>query len=166
MTFFNTHSDSLGIRYEEKKLKVGTYEYFGLTLETTPIRTKFALCYKVESKSKFSRDTSMIFTVFDENLKESNNKLATIELDVAAHNTWQGVVNGNWPNTKNPLKVVGKLSRDSHNSHYLPIEVTELSHLKGNDDYSECIAREESTGQSCKSIFHPNSYKYENKFVS
>ena len=147
-------------------LKVGTYEYFGLTLETTPIRTKFALCYKVESKSKFSHDTSMIFTVFDEQVKISNNKLATIELDVAAHNTWQGVINGNWPNTKNPLKVVGQFSRDSHNSHYLPIEVSEISHLKGNGNYSECIAQKEYAGQSCKSIFHPNSYKHENKFVS
>ena len=147
-------------------LKVGTYEYFGLTLETTPIRTKFASCYKVESKSKFSHDTSMIFTVFDEQVKISNNKLATIELDVAAHNTWQGVINGNWPNTKNPLKVVGKFSRDSHNSYYVPIEVTEISHLKGNGNYSECIAQKEYAGQSCKSIFHPNSYKHENKFVS
>ena len=167
MTCFNINSESLGIRYKSQKLKVGTYEYFGMTLETTPIRTKFALSYKVESKSKFSRDTSMIFTVFDENLKESNNKLATIELDVAAHNTWQGVINGDWPNTKNPLKVVGKFSRDGeHNIYYVPIEETERSHLKGIDDYSQCIDQKDSIGQSCKSIFHPNSYKYENKSVS
>ena len=83
----------------------------------------------------------MIFTVFDKNLKKSNNKLAAIELNVAAHNTWQGVINGNWPNTKNPLKVVGKFSKDSHNSYYVPIEVTEISHLKGNGNYSECIEK-------------------------
>ena len=164
MTCFNIHSESP--KYDSKRLKVGTYEYFGLTIETTPIRTKYALCYKVESKSKFSHGTSMIFTVFDKNLKKSNNKLAAIELNVAAHNTWQGVINGNWPNTKNPLKVVGKFSKDSHNSYYVPIEVTEISHLKGKGNYSECIAQKEYAGQSCKSIFHPNSYKYENKFVS
>ena len=150
-----------------RSLKVGTHEYFGQTIETTPIRTTFASCYKVESRSKLGYDTAMIFFVHDKTKKISNDTLEGIKLYVAANNTWQGVIYGAWPNTKNPLKVVGKFSRDGeHNIYYVPIEETERSHLKGIDDYSQCIDQKDSIGQSCKSIFHPNSYKYENKSVS
>ena len=146
-------------------MKVGTHEYFGQTIETTPIRTTFALCYKVESKSKFVDDTAMIFLVYDDN-DDKIDKLKSIKLYVAANNTWQGVIYGTWPTTKNPLKVIGKFLKDSNNLYNVPIEVTERSHLKGYGNYSECVNQIESIGQSCKSIFHPNSYRYENRFVS
>ena len=156
----------LSLHFEDfRTLKVGTHEYFGQTIETTPIRTTFALCYNVESKSKLDYDTALIFFVYDQNTKM--DKLKSIKLYVAANNTWQGVIYGAWPNTKNPLKVVGEFSKDGeHNMYYVPIEETERSHLKGIDDYSQCIDQKDSIGQSCKSIFHPNSYKYENKSVS
>ena len=148
-------------------MEVGTFEYFGQTIETTPIRTTFALCYKVESKSKFDDDTAMIFLVYDQKDNYVDiDKLKSIKLYVAANNTWQGVIYGTWPNTKNPLKVIGKFLKDSNNLYSVPIEVTERRHLKGYGNYSECVDQNESIGQSCKSIFHPNSYKYENKFVS
>ena len=161
---FNSNNLFLRSTRDFKLLKVGTHEYFGLTIETTPIRTMFALCYKVESKSKLGYDTSMIFSVPNQNREVSkNDKLESIKLYVAANNTWQGVIFREWPNTKNPLKVIGKFSSDSHNFYYVPIEVTERSHLKGNVDYSQCIDQKEFIGESCKSIFHPNSYKYEDK---
>ena len=152
-----------------RSLKVGTHEYFGQTIETTPIRTTFALCYKVKSKSKFDDDTALMFWVSDQVGKKTNDKIdkfKSIKLYVAANNTWQGVIYGKWPNTKNPQKVIGTFSTNSHNSYFVPVEVTERSHLRGNGNYSQCIDQNESVGQSCKSIFHPNSYKYENKFVS
>ena len=145
-----------------RSLKIGTHEYFGQTIETTPIRTTFASCYKVESKSKFGYDTAMMF--FVKYRTTTNDTLESIKLYVAANNTWQGVIYGAWP-TKNPLRITGKIGRDSLNSYFMPIEVTERSHLKGNGNYSQCIDEKESIGLSCKSIFHPNSYKYENKFV-
>ena len=124
-----------------------------------------AICYKVESMSKFNHDTAMMFIIHYPTRNLSDDKLESINLYVAANNTWQGAIYGTWPNTKNPLKVVGKISKESHNVYYVPIEVTEISHLKGNGNYSECIDQNDSIGQSCKSMFHPNSYKYENKFV-
>ena len=160
--FFNIHS-----LYEFQYLKVGTHEYFGQSIETTPIRTQLALCYKMESKTKFDHDTAFFFSVHDEKRKPSNDtidKLESINLYVADNNTWQGVIYGAWP-TKNPLRITGKIGRDSLNSYFMPIEVTERSHLKGNGKYSQCIDENEYIGLSCKSIFHPNSYKYENKFV-
>ena len=127
----------------------------------------FALCYKVESKSKLGYDTAMIFTVsYQKKTISKIDKLENIKLYVTANNTWQGVIYRSWPNTKNPLKVIGKFSGGTHNFYYVPIEVTERSHLKGNGNYSQCIDQHKSIGQSCKSIFHPNSHKYENKFVS
>ena len=145
-------------------MEVGTFVYFGQTIETTPIRTMFALCYKVESKSKLGYDTAMIFTVsYQKKTISKIDKLENIKLYVTANNTWQGVIYRSWPNTKNPLKVIGKFSGGTHNFYYVPIEVTERSHLKGNGNYSQCIDQHKSIGQSCKSIFHPNSYKYENE---
>ena len=147
-------------------MKVGTNKYFGQTIEATPIRTTSALCYKVESKLKFGDDTSVIFWVFNQNRKNDGiDSLKSMKLYVAANNTWQGVIYGTWPNTKNPLKVIGKFRKDSNNLYFVPVEVTERSHLKGNGNYSQCINQKEYIGQSCKSIFHPNSYKYEKKFV-
>ena len=166
----NTLMDSvkvhIGTNFKHQFLKVGTHEYFGETIETTPIKSTLALCYKVESKSKFRDDTSVIFVVRNKNDLKVNDKLKSMKLYVAANNSWQGVIYGQWPNTKNPLKVIGKFTSDSHNFYDVPIEVTERSHLKGNGNYSQCIDQTESIGQSCKSIFHPNSHKYENKFVS
>ena len=152
-------------------LKEGTYEYFGQTIETTPIRTTSGLCYKVESKAtKFEYATSFLFIVVDMNgRKDQVDKLKKMNLYVAATNTWQGVVYGSWANTKNPLNIIGDFNdglANSINIYYVPIEETERSHLKGIDDYSQCIDQKDSIGQSCKSIFHPNSYKYENKSVS
>ena len=155
-------------QFDPQELKVGTHEYFGQTVETTPIRTTFALCYKVESKSKFDDDTAMIFLVYDnwrKGIDDAIDKLKRVKLYVTANNTWQGVIYGKWPNTKNPLKVIGTFLKNSNNLYNMPIEVTERSHLKGYGNYSECVDQNESIGQSCKSIFHPNSYKYGNKFV-
>ena len=166
----NTLMDSVkvpvGTNFEFKFLKVGTHEYFGQIIEATPIKTTLALCYKVESKSKFRDDTSVIFTVRNKKGLKVDDKLKSMKLYVAAKNSWQGVIYGTWPNTKNPLKVIGKFTSESNNFYDVPIEVTERSHLMGNGNYSQCIDQTEFNGQSCKSIFHPNSHKYENKFVS
>jgi hypothetical protein len=76
-------------------LEVGTFVYFGQTIETTPIRTMFALCYKVEAKSKLGYDTAMIFTVsYQKKTISKIDKLENIKLYVTANNTWQGVIYG------------------------------------------------------------------------
>ena len=164
----NTLMDSvkvpIGTNFEYHFLKVGTHEYFGQTIETTPIKTTLALCYKVESKSKFRNDTSVIFMVRNKKDLKVDDKLKSMKLYVTTYNSWQGVIYGTWP-TKNPLRITGKIGRDSLNSYFMPIEVTERSHLKGNGNYSQCIDEKETIGLGCTSIFHPNSYKYENKFV-
>ena len=78
-------------------LKIGTHDYFGETINTVPIRTTSALCYKVESTSKFDRATSLIINVVDLNRKkpkEKDNFLESIQMYVTASNTWQGVIYG------------------------------------------------------------------------
>ena len=147
-----------------RSLKIGTHEYFGQTIETTPIRTTFASCYKVESKSKFGYDTAMMF--FVKYRTTTNDTLESIKLYVAANNTWQGVIYGAWPNTKNPLKVIGKFSRDGdHNIYYVPIEVTKWTYMNGHGNYSQCLEEQEPISKSCKSIFHPKSFKFESRLV-
>ena len=85
---------------------------------------------------------------------------------VAASNTWQGVIYGTWKNAIKPLKVIGEFSQSSHNMYHVPIKVTERSYLNSNGNFSECLETEKPIGESCKSIFHPNSYKEKNRSVS
>ena len=96
----------------------------------------------------------------------SVDKVNLINLYVAGNNTWQGLIYGEWPkHTKSPLKVVGEISQISLNQYIVPLEKAEWSYLEGNDNYSECLRDNEITSTDCKSMFHPNSYKFENRYV-
>ena len=90
----------------------------------------------------------------------------SIQMYVSASNTWQGVIYGTWHNTIKPLRVIGEFSQKSHNMYHVPIKVTERSYLNSNGNFFECLEREKPIGESCKSIFHPNSYKEKNRSVS
>ena len=96
----------------------------------------------------------------------SVDKVNLINLYVADNNTWQGLIYGVWPkHTKSPLKIVGEISESSMNQYIVQLEKAEWSYLEGNDNYSECLRDNEITGTDCKSMFHPNSYKFENRYV-
>jgi hypothetical protein len=144
---------------EPSNLEVGTHEYFGQIIETTPIRTASGLCYKVESKAtKFEYKTSLVFIVVDiTGQKKQVDKLEKMKLYVVAENTWQGVIYGSWANTKNPLKVIGVFNEFSINVHFVPIEVTEWTYTKGNCNFPQCLEEQEPISESCKSIFFPKS---------
>ena len=156
---------SFGFEEMAMKLKVGTHEYFGQSIETTPIRTTSGLCYKVESKeTNFEDETSFVFTVYYYNWgNDQDEKFEKINLYVVADNTWQGVIYGSWANTKNPLKVTGDFHDLSINVNFVKIEATEWTYMKGNGNYSQCLQEQEPISESCKSIFHPNSLKYESR---
>ena len=146
-------------------LSVGIHEYFGQIIETTPIRTTSGLCYKVESKeTKFEDETSFVFSVFSNNWQmNQDDKLEKINLHVVADNTWQGVIYGSWANTKNPLKVTGDFHNLSLNVNFVTIVATEWTYMKGNGNFSQCLQEQVPISESCKSIFHPNSVKYESR---
>ena len=151
-------------------MEEGTHEYFGQSIETTPIRTTSGLCYKVESKAtKFEYETSFLFTIVDINgRKDQVDKLEKVNLYVVASNTWQGVIYGSWANTKNPLNINGEfndLLANSINIYFVPIEVTEWTYMNGNGNYSQCLEEQEPISKSCKSIFHPKSFKFESRSV-
>ena len=155
-------------KFEPQPLEVGTFEYFGQTIETNPIRTTSGLCYKVESKeTKFEDETSFVFSVYSYNLDQwtmnQDEKFEKINLYVVADNTWQGVIYGSWANAKNPLKVTGDFHNLSINVNFVKIEATEWTYMKGNGNYSQCLQEQEPISESCKSIFHPNSFKYESR---
>ena len=151
-------------------MEEGTHEYFGQSIETTPIRTTSGLCYKVESKAtKFEYETSFLFTIVDINgRKDQVDKLEKVNLYVVASNTWQGVIYGSWANTKNPLNINGEVNdllANSINIYFVPIEVTEWTYMNGNGNYSQCLEEQEPISKSCKSIFHPKSFKFESRSV-
>ena len=151
-------------------MEEGTHEYFGQSIETTPIRTISGLCYKVESKAtKFEYETSFLFTVVDINGgKDQVDKLEKINLYVVASNTWQGVIYGSWANTKNPLTIIGDFNEvfaNLNNIYFVPIEVTEWAYMNGTGNYTQCLEEREPISKSCKSIFHPKSFKFESRSV-
>ena len=140
-------------------MEEGNHEYFGQSIETTPIRTTSGLCYKVESKAtKFEYETSFLYTVFDIDEKINPiDKLQKINLFVVADNTWQGVIYESWANTKKPKKVIGVFNTFSFDIHYVPIEVTEWTYIKGIGNFQQCLEEQEPISDSCKSIFFPKS---------
>ena len=98
--------------------------------------------------------------------ENSVDKVNLINLYVAGNNTWQGLIYGEWPkHAKSPLKIVGEISQSSMNQYIVPLEIADWSYLEGNGNYSECLRDNEITGTDCKSMFHPNSYKLENRYV-
>ena len=141
-------------------LKIGTHEYLGETIDTVPIRTTSALCYKVKPLNlKFGK--SILFQIF-----VSDNSLEKINLYVAANNTWQGVIYGKWPKkAKSPVKIVGEISQKSINQYTASLELSDWSYLEGNANYSECLSDKEMYGTGCISMFHPDSYKFENRYA-
>ena len=151
-------------------LKEGTHEYFGQSIETTPIRTTSGLCYKVQSEAtKFEYNTSFVFTAVDKiGQKHQVDKLEKMNLYVVSTNTWQGVIYGTWASTQNPLNIIGVFNDVLANSlhmYFVPIEVTEWAYINGNHNYSQCLEEQDSISKSCKSIFHPKSFKYESRSV-
>ena len=148
------------------KLEIGTHEYFGQSIETTPIRTTSGLCYKVESnETNFKDETSFVFSVNANYLwgMDQDDKFEKINLYVVADNTWQGVIYGSWANTKNPLKVTADFHSLSIDANFVKIEAREWTYIKGNGNFSQCLQEREPISESCKSIFHPNSFKYESR---
>ena len=98
--------------------------------------------------------------------ENSVDKVNLINLYVAGNNTWQGLIYGKWPkHAKRPLKIVGEISQSSINQYIVPLEIADWSYLEGNGNYSECLRDNEITGTDCKSMFHPNSYIFENRYV-
>ena len=127
--------------FNVKSLKEGSHEYFGQTIETTPIRTTSGLCYKLESEAtKFEYKTSFVYTVVDKNGQKGQvDKLEKINLYVVATNTWQGVIYGSWASTKNPLNIIGDFNDVLANSlhmYFVPIEVTKWAYMNGNGNFS------------------------------
>ena len=133
-----------------------------------PIRTTSALCYKVQPL-KFELHTVLLFSILGFAKGNSVDKVNLINLYVAGNNTWQGLIYGKWPkHAKSPLKIVGEISQSSGsmNQYIVPLEIADWSYLEGNGNYSECLKDDEIIGTDCKSMFHPNSYKFEKRYVS
>ena len=139
-------------------LKTGTHNYSGNIINLTPIRTQLATCYKLESLSIFESITIGIIKI------SSADYLEKVHLLIAAENTWQGIVYGNWAKTKPPLKVVGKFSSSSSNAYFIQLQDHVWTHLQGVGNYSRCIDENISSKNECVSIFHPYSYIYDERY--
>ena len=108
----------------------------------------------------------MLWTLLEK--KDQFDKLEKMNLYVVATNTWQGVIYGSWANTKNPLNIIGDFNdvlANSINIYFVPIEVTEWAYRNSTGNFSQCLEEQEPISKSCKSIFHPKSFKFESRLV-
>ena len=123
----------------------------------------------MESLSKLDYDTSILFSVRDFTKENSVDKVHRIKFYVAANTTWQGLIYGGRPkHTKSPMKIVGELRQNWINQYIAPLEIAEWTYMEDNttnNNYSECLRDNEITGIGCNSMFHPNAYKFENRYI-
>ena len=90
------------------------------------------------------------------------DKIQRMNLYVAANNTWQGLIYGAFPkHAKSPLKIVGEIRQNWINQYIATLEIAEWNYMEGNN--SNCLRDNEITDIGCTSMFHPNSYKFENR---
>ena len=78
------------------------------------------------------------------------------------------IIYGSWASTKNPLNIIGDFNDVLANSlhmYVVPIEVTKWAYMNGNGNFSQCLEEQETFSKSCKSIFHPKSFKCESRSV-
>ena len=161
--FFLSIQNSNPSKPQISTLQIGTHNYFGETINTVPIKTTTGLCYKVQPL-KLEFNSYIMFFISGIGKENLVDKINLINLYVATNNTWQGLIYGVWPkHTKNPLKIVGEISQSSVNQYIAPLEIADWSYLEGNDNYSECLRDNEITDTGCKSMFHPSSYKLDNR---
>ena len=92
-------------------MKTGTQEAFGLTIRVHSVQTMTALCYKLEFKQIPYPGQGLT-------LSSPNNlgvdSLEGINWHVAANNTWQGIISGQWPYDNVPTKFSRKLKEKNY----------------------------------------------------
>ena len=144
-------------------MKTGTQEAFGLIIIVHPVQTMTALCYKLEFKQMPYPGQGL--TISSPN-NLGVNSLKGINWHVAANNTWQGIISGQWPYGNIPTKFNGKLKKKYD---YVEIRLKEdiWNYLKGYTSFEKCFDEvTNSINQSCHSIFDPNSSRYEKRYLT
>ena len=93
-------------------------------------------------------------------------RLVGVNIYVAAENTWQGIITGNWPYDNIPLKFEGKLKKN-HDYAVIKIKEHEWNYLKGMDSFEKCTSQYDEDFNyhypNCQSFFHPNTFKHKTR---
>ena len=98
------------------------------------------------------------------------DKLEGMDWYVAANNTWQGIITRRWPYDNIPTKFMGKLKKDL-NYNEIRLKEHEWKYIKGSTSsfekcFDEIAGHDDFEGQNCHSIFDPNSFKYEKRYLT
>ena len=116
--FFTYFSDSKSLT-GLTPLQIGPHNYYvdyygnNGTIEIIPIRTtNQGLCYKLTP----SDSEPGYMNIFIGSSNQSIDKLEKINLMIATHNTWQGIVGFKWPYTKG-LKISKRFIHNTQNNH-------------------------------------------------
>ena len=92
--------------------------------------------------------------------------LKGINWHVAANNTWQGIISGQWPYDNIPSKFNGNLKKKNYSFTDIRLKEHKWNYLNGNTSFEKCFNKvTNSNDQSCHSIFDPNLSKYEKRYL-
>ena len=140
-------------------------EAFGLIIIVQPVQTMTALCYKLEFKQILYHGQGL--TISSPN-NLGVNSLEGINWHVAANNTWQGIIQGQWPYENIPLKFYGEL-KEKYDYNEIKLKEHKWNYLNGYPTFEKCFNEDTkydaSDGQNCNSIFDPNSSNYKKGYI-
>ena len=129
----------------------GNQTYFGINVEVEMVKTFLnGLCYKLQFFEYFENRNNLMMII-----SSSVENLKSVQILVAANNTWQGIIGNTWPYNEEPLFVFGQFSNKYLGTFFVDLKEDVWMQQKGRTDFDECI-----NGQyKCSSIFDSSPNK-------
>ena len=122
------------------------------------------LCYKIKYGFPFiNLFEPKSYVKFEINFKIPDvelNNLTKINLLIAAENTWQGIIDENWPYDSVPLKISENFRGGIANVKSVKLVENVWIYLTGEGNIEKCMKKWDLKDSKCISMFHPYSYNY------
>ena len=129
--------------------KIDVYQTFTLS---------YGMCYVIESTEKVSPWVGMQVFIKDLN-SENGDKLSKVNLFIASHETWYGIITSVWPYfelEKHSFSFNTKLFW------WMDMSVTSLSYQNGHTSVEDCLENWMLTNEDCKKC-SPLFFSFKNK---
>ena len=89
------------------------------------------------------------------------DKMVKINLWITGENTWQGIIDNNWPYDKIPLKIQENFNPGTANIRKINLVENNWKYLDGQKNFEECFdIKMDLKSSNCISMFHPYSYNF------
>ena len=128
-------------------------------IEITPIKTIInGLCYKIQLSNSLPNPPDFFkLTLYSP--ENGRDKIEKIRMLIASNNTWQGIINSNWPYSRAPPLIQKEFTPNIHKVVRINLEENVWKLRSGIEDFNKCM-KDKDNGK-CLSLFDisPNEYK-------